>query len=606
RTSTSLQELRNQHQLTKPQGVVTNDIVLAWAVETAGRDLSNDTGKKQLLDKLLRSAPTFFVRANDVVTASSALDQARLSQQALQTTGEAGGPSKRDQDLERVLDTGKSFILEYRPEQCPVCEREDQVNPRIARLNERLIGLSTSKLLNEERTTAAARVRSAETQLATTVQNLQAAVTALVPDLRAVSDELLEPVRNLQGIESFDAGSLAGLKSLAEQKDAHNDRIKLQRDRVAGRISRIESLGVTLNTYNDNKDLSALYDETTKRLKTTLGVIQEMRKSFIQSELNAISGEVSSMYSSLHPSEPYAPGAMELVEGRKGSLVHKAKLGEIETIPNATFSESHIDTLALCVHLALAKRIGGRDCILLLDDVYHSVDNQHLDRMIDLLMDQSKHFQQVIMATHLLRAARRFAMNRVGKGDVDHIVLVSKWSLERGLQWRNQPLESEVLESLINNLPFDRQSVAGKTGVLMEAVLDALVCNYRCKVPKSNDGENTLSELRDGFSKTAKSFKRQTGNFTEGLWSTSGDDVALIDSWKAFDECFGVRNDVGAHWKEVGQDIPDETVEFFARSALQVINVVTCPHCRSLPRKKEGSYWTCMCKRSRFTPLESS
>src|SRR5579871_4196576 len=160
--------------------------------------------------------------------------------------------------------------------------------------------------------------------------------------------------------------------------------------------------------------------------------------------------------------------------------------------------------------------------------------------------------------------------------------------------------------SLINNLPFDRQSVAGKTGVLMEAVLDALVCNYRCKVPKSNDGENTLSELRDGFSKTAKSFKRQTGNFTEGLWSTSGDDVALIDSWKAFDECFGVRNDVGAHWKEVGQDIPDETVEFFARSALQVINVVTCPHCRSLPRKKEGSYWTCMCKRSRFTPLESS
>ena len=242
---------------------------------------------------------------------------------------------------------------------------------------------------------------------------------------------------------------------------------------------------------------------------------------------------------------------------------------------------------------------------MILDDVYHSVDNQHLDRMIDLLMEESKHFRQVVMATHLLRAARRFMMNRVGKGDVDHIVLMSKWSLERGLQWRNQPLECDILAGLLEATPFDRQAVAGKTGFLMEAALDTLVCNYRCKVPKATDGENTLAELRDGFNKVAKAFRRQTGEFADGEWQESEKAQELSYSWKDFDDCFGVRNDVGAHWKEIGQDFPDQSVEFFARSALRVIEVVTCPYCRSLPRKRDGSHWTCTCKRSRFTPLEN-
>jgi len=605
KTSTSLLELRNQHQLTKPQGQVNDGTVVAWATGIAARDLTADETKKRFLDRLFQSAPTFFVRANDVVIASNELVQARAGQTALNETQKADAPSKRDQDLERILDPGKTFIQTYRPDQCPLCERDDLLEPRIARLAERLTGLSTSKTLNQLRASKDQKIKSAEAQLITAVSNFQEALTALITDLEATSDELLAHVQDLQGLTSFDADGLAKLKSLAESKDANVERIKTKRDRLADRILRTGSLGVTLKNYNDNKDQSSLYAETTKRLKASLAVIQEMRKSFIQSELDAISGEVTSMYRSLHPSEPYIPGAMELVESKKGSLVHKARIGEIDTIPNATFSESHIDTLALCVHLALAKRIGGSECILLLDDIYNSVDNQHLDRMIDLLMEQSTNFRQVIMATHLLRAARRFMMNRVGKGDVDHIVLLSKWSLERGLQWRNQPLECEVLEAMLEAENFDRQAVASKTGMLMEAVLDTLVCNYRCKVPKAADGENTLSELKNGFAKVAKTFMKQSGFFEAKEWVETDKSLMLEPLWKDFDEFFGIRNDVGAHWKEVGQDVPDQDVEFFARASLRILEIVTCQYCKSLPRKREGSYWICTCKRSRFTPLES-
>lgn len=605
RTTESLTSLRDQHQLTKPQGLITDSVVTKWATDTAARDLTSDKQKKMLLDRVIQNAPAFFMRASDVVATSATLGQAQTVRKTLDETPLLDAPSKRDQDLERVLDPGKSYLQTHRPDQCPVCERDDAVDARITRLTERLSGLASSKSVNQQRAAADTAIRSAETQLNSNLTKLQSAISALVPDLQAASDDLLSVVQGFQGVENFDTEGLTKLKVTAESKDAHIARISAKRDRIAERITLIESLGVTLKKYTHNKEQSTHYAETTKRLKESLKVVQDMRKAFIQSELDAISGEVASMYRALHPSEPYTPGAIELIEGKKGSLVHKAKIGNLDTIPNATFSESHIDTLALCVHLALAKRIGGSDCILILDDVYQSVDNQHLDRIIDLLMEESKHFRQVVMATHLLRAARRFMMNRVGKGDVDHIVLQSKWSLERGLQWRNQPLECEVLEAMVDGPDFDRQAVASKTGMLMEAVLDTLVCNYRCKVPKAADGENTLAELKNGFAKVAKTFKKQEGTLGSSGWAESGKPVALESSWRDFEDYFGIRNDVGAHWKEIGQDVPDKDVEFFARASLMILEIVTCQHCRSLPRKREGSYWSCTCKRARFTPLES-
>ena len=605
KTTTSLQELHNQNKLTKPTEPVTDAIVLAWAVATSGRDLSADTSKKEILDRVIQKAPAFFMRAKDLIDACAALSQATVSQKAIEQPAQVGGPSRQEQDLEKVLEPGKAYIQVHQPAHCPICEREDSPEDRVAKLTTRLVALSSSKTVNQQRVTATTKVKTAETQFNEAITKLQEAIIALLPDLRDAKDELVDRVESFVGVENFTVEQLDGLQSLVDARETHETRIKARRDKVADKISKIRSLAVTLQTYNENKDQSATYVEITKRLAKSLDVIRTMRKAFIQAELDAISGDVSKMYQFLHPSEQYVPGAIALLENKKGSLVHKAKLGDIETTPNATFSESHIDTLALCVQLALAKRVGGPNCILILDDVYHSVDNQHLDRMIDLLMDQSQNFAQVVMATHYLRAAKRFSMNRVGSGSVHQIVLFSKWSLGRGLQWKDQPLECDVLDAMLHSQPIDRQSVASKTGVLMEAVLDTLVCNYRCKVPKSSDGENTLAELRDGFSRVAKLMSKQEGEFEDGVWTKTCLPVALESPWREFEECFGVRNDVGAHWKEVGQDEPDANVEFFARSALAVIEVVTCSQCRSLPRRRDGSFWTCTCKRSRFSPLES-
>lgn len=64
-------------------------------------------------------------------------------------------------------------------------------------------------------------------------------------------------------------------------------------------------------------------------------------------------------------------------------------------------SELHLDTLGLCVYLALAKQSGN--ALVVLDDVLMSVDDPHLDRAVDLISEEASHFGHVIITTHSRR-----------------------------------------------------------------------------------------------------------------------------------------------------------------------------------------------------------
>ncbi|HEX3247544.1 MAG TPA: ABC transporter ATP-binding protein, partial [Chloroflexota bacterium] len=68
--------------------------------------------------------------------------------------------------------------------------------------------------------------------------------------------------------------------------------------------------------------------------------------------------------------------------------------------PQAYYSESHLDTLGICVFLALARRFATDRGIVILDDVLTSVDADHMDRFMGMLRDQARHFNQIIVTTH--------------------------------------------------------------------------------------------------------------------------------------------------------------------------------------------------------------
>ncbi len=74
--------------------------------------------------------------------------------------------------------------------------------------------------------------------------------------------------------------------------------------------------------------------------------------------------------------------------------------GQTGTPPQAYFSESHLDTLGLCVFLALAALDAPAETILVLDDVLASIDKPHVERLIEMLYAEATKFRHCIITTH--------------------------------------------------------------------------------------------------------------------------------------------------------------------------------------------------------------
>lgn len=70
-----------------------------------------------------------------------------------------------------------------------------------------------------------------------------------------------------------------------------------------------------------------------------------------------------------------------------------------------------MDTLGLCVYLALAKQAG--DALVVLDDVLTSLDASRPDRVIALINDEADNFGQVIITTHSRAWFERMRLSQV-------------------------------------------------------------------------------------------------------------------------------------------------------------------------------------------------
>ena len=95
-------------------------------------------------------------------------------------------------------------------------------------------------------------------------------------------------------------------------------------------------------------------------------------------------------------------------------------------------SESHLDTLGVCLWLAITRHHSKGEAIVVLDDVFATADAHHQQRMLRMLAEESSSFRQVILTTHstLLRDHFHSDLN----GDANSLVKLGAWSLTDGIQ----------------------------------------------------------------------------------------------------------------------------------------------------------------------------
>lgn len=128
------------------------------------------------------------------------------------------------------------------------------------------------------------------------------------------------------------------------------------------------------------------------------GVREEIRERS-KAVINEISGDIGTMWKTLHPGEPIENVRLYLPEDDKAIDIALKFHGKDQDSPRLTLSEGYRNSLGLCIFLAMAKRETGSDRPLFLDDVVISLDRNHRGMIVQLLEDEFAK-RQVIVFTH--------------------------------------------------------------------------------------------------------------------------------------------------------------------------------------------------------------
>jgi hypothetical protein len=207
---------------------------------------------------------------------------------------------------------------------------------------------------------------------------------------------------------------------------------------------------------------------------------QTRQKEDLTELLKRISRRVGQIYSALHPGEDLDAVSVEPWTA-KGVELAIEFYGSRQRPPHGVLSESHLNSLAIALFLAMAESFNEQIGFLLLDDVINSFDVEHRGRLAELLADGFSQWQLIVLThdqqffEHLSRRAPSWrkleftswsyasgprttqyettgillnARERLESGDVQGAATKARRALEELLQ--------EVCEALWAPLPFRR------------------------------------------------------------------------------------------------------------------------------------------------------
>jgi energy-coupling factor transporter ATP-binding protein EcfA2 len=414
---------------------------LAWAARKSGADLSATREKGRWLQSFLEALVAAEQRRASWEAAREAATGriASLAEVETQIAEAARQNPSNDLGLLDLLRQVKGLIA--RPEtldHCPVCRQAVDGATLGREVDRRIASLATMAELADRREQAARAVELAVAQRERAEREWEAAARSLAertwglgrwfPEWAAPEEESAADAPG-----SPDEPSLVALSSLVDLLAEQRPELERHLEDARSDVAQYNAIRQHHEGIRAADSALAELDLVLQRLKQALEIARRQRIAFTQSVLGRITEECNRLYGCLHPEEGLGLSHFQLDEKRRASVQQGAHfLGHTDVPPQAYFSESHLDTLAFCLFLALAKEYGVR--ILILDDVFTSVDQAHLGRVMDLLIAESAHFDQILMTTHYRPWRDQYKLKANG-GAALQLIELEPWEQEHGIRW---------------------------------------------------------------------------------------------------------------------------------------------------------------------------
>lgn len=596
----SLQELQGFYDAAgSPAGLNA----VTWAKQKLAESAANLDGDISAIGKLrsafdtLKGFPerveTHQKTLTDAVKALSDAEAALAVAAAAVTDGAAGTLT--------VLEAGREYWQDH-PDaaECPLCLSKENAAGLANEIASRLANLGALRTATAKRhqcATALTSAQAAVTQLDTDYTKA-IATYATVKDGHVWKAEVQLPVDPPPVKLSSLAAWLAANETTAQTWPAVEAAWRDEKKFTA-------TLKTASDRYDANLTKRTELDVLAPKMEEALKHCVEQRQAFTGTIIGGIAQEVGKLYERVHPGEGLDSIALPLDPKKRASIELEAKFSGKEVPPQAYFSQSHLDTLGLCIFLALAARDRPDETILILDDVLGSVDEPHVERIVGMIYDVSKNFRHTIVATHYRPWRERFRWGALKPGQPCQFVELSGWNIADGMNLVGCIPEIDRLKVLLAQMPPDVQAVCSKAGVILEYALEYLTQRYECHVPHRPGGAYTIGELLPAIDNKLRDVLKV--EIRDGLTDSKAAPTSIVQLKPILDELLRiaqVRNALGAHFKAISFDLLDQDAIGFANQVVQLVDALAHPDDGWPSNDKSGSYWRNSGDSRRLHPLK--
>lgn len=471
-------------------------------------------------------------------------------------------------------------------ERCPVCEQKVDASSVRERLGERIRVLADLKRARHELVSAGLTWRrfwetlSEAIRAGAVVDGMPAPPAAPpgVSELSGIEDATRfaeETVRLGTTIVVAWATSVreqaaAYLEGAASQLPSEDDTSAVRR--LVQAVEQADKVRLAVTVAEASAEESASRELA---LATVHEALRTARQDVAQELLDEISGLVSEFYSVVHPPDAHdeVTGPPEIVvQRRSGGTAHvrgKFNAKPVED-PRFVYSDGHLDTVGICVYLALRRFRATRDGLadpklMVLDDIVLSVDLGHGRRLLDLLRTRFDDHQVLIFTHNGL-----FADWCVEKLPTYKRKAIARWTVDTGPQLGEYRSMMDRIEQQVD-AETSPKHLAQAVMNLMDEWLAQARFEFELSVRARRGEEYTLTDIWNPFTKRLKelqkNLKAPIGSLTEVL-----DDLGAL---------VPMRNRLAAHENEFAHEFPLATVRHVAKRCIELVRLLYCPRCPS-------------------------
>jgi hypothetical protein len=307
-----------------------------------------------------------------------------------------------------------------------------------------------------------------------------------------------------------------------------------------------------------------------------------------------IEDRIDTYYSNIHPDESDTSSSIVVTE--TGAELQKEFYDAGEFPPQSVHSEGHLDTLGLCLHLALADYLQqGEKSLLLLDDVVMSVDQDHRLEIACTIADELAEDYQIIITTHDELWAEQLRSQGALRGG--NQVWLREWSIDGGVVESQGRIDvNEQWETVVNAMEADEmEQAAHELRYATERMLQQTSISLGAKVEYDPRNRQTLSDFKDAV---CRRLGKLTGRAKDNLNLHDDDEAKIWERADELDDAYGgILNEVGQQLNKVNRRVhwtpgkwltlgPDEFKEVF-EAHKKAYDLLYCDECSSSIRYEE-------------------